>query len=138
MAGKLLEDGHLYREYRRLCAAERLPAAVRNCALILGILQTRSLKNALLSISKEFEKIEVETLRDKFDEVVGDSPENHMHAQDGFQVGGGAAPGEASGATAPAQMGRQEALQQFTVDMTEQARSGEMDPIVGRDEQASP
>jgi type VI secretion system protein VasG len=108
---------------------------VRTGYLILGIMQTRSLKNALLSISKEFEKIEVETLRDKFDEVVGDSPENHMHAQDGFQVGGGAAPGEASGATAPAQMGRQEALQQFTVDMTEQARSGEMDPIVGRDEE---
>src|SRR3546814_12605561 len=36
---------------------------------------------------------------------------------------------------APAQMGKQEALKQFTVDLTEQARKGEIDPIVGRDEE---
>ena len=32
-------------------------------------------------------------------------------------------------------MGKQEALKQFTVDLTEQARKGEIDPIVGRDEE---
>ncbi len=32
-------------------------------------------------------------------------------------------------------MGKQEALKRFTVDLTEQARSGKMDPIVGRDEE---
>ena len=110
-------------------------AQVRSGYLIAGILQTRSLKNALFSISKEFEKISFEKLCDKFDEIVGESPENHMQAHDGFQVGGGVAPGEASGSIAPAQMGRQEALAQFTVDLTEQARNGEMDPIVGRDEE---
>src|SRR3546814_19502626 len=36
---------------------------------------------------------------------------------------------------APAQMGKQEALKQFTVDLTEQARKGEIDPIVCRDEE---
>ena len=44
-------------------------------------------------------------------------------------------PGEASGAMPPAQMGKQEALQRFTVDLTEQARKGKIDPIVGRDEE---
>jgi type VI secretion system protein VasG len=110
-------------------------AQVRSGYLIAGILQTRHLKAALHGISKEFEKITFEKLCDQFDEVVGDSPENHMHAHDGFQVGGGAVPGEASGAMAPAQMGKQEALEQFTVDLTEQARNGEIDPIVGRDEE---
>ncbi len=43
------------------------------------------------------------------------------------------APGEASNAMAPAQMGKQEALKQFSVDLTEKARNGELDPIVGRD-----
>jgi len=108
---------------------------VRTGYLIAGIMQTRGLKNALLNISKEFGNIKLETLTDKFDEVVADSPESTMHAQDGFRVGGGAAPGEASGAIAPAQMGKQEALAQFTVDMTAQARNGEIDPIVGRDEE---
>ena len=36
---------------------------------------------------------------------------------------------------APAQMGKQEALKRFTVDLTERARKGEIDPIVGRDEE---
>src|SRR5205807_47645 len=45
----------------------------------------------------------------------------------------GASPGEASGAVAPAQMGKQEALAKFAVDLTEKARKGEIDPILGRD-----
>ena len=35
----------------------------------------------------------------------------------------------------PAQLGKQEALQRFTVDLTEQARQGKIDPVVGRDEE---
>ena len=106
---------------------------VRTGYLIAGVLQTRGLRNALLGISREFEKIKLEKLTDRFDEVCGGSPEDAMHAKDGFQIGGGATPGEASGAMAPAAMGKKEALTRFTVDMTAEARSGEMDPIVGRD-----
>jgi type VI secretion system protein VasG len=36
---------------------------------------------------------------------------------------------------APAAMGKQEALKKFTTDLTEQARDGKMDPIVGRDDE---
>ncbi|MEH6825712.1 MAG: AAA family ATPase, partial [Motiliproteus sp.] len=106
---------------------------VRSGHLITGMLQIRSLKSALLNISSEFSKISLDTLTTRFQEVVDGSPEERMHAQDGFQVGGGVAPGTASGSMAPAQMGKQEALAQFTVDMTEQARNSELDPIVGRD-----
>ncbi|GLQ99222.1 type VI secretion system ATPase TssH [Dyella mobilis] len=109
-------------------------AQVRSGYLIFGALRTRHLRNALLNISKEFEKIKVETLAEKFAEVVSGSPEDGQSASDGFRMGG-AAPGEASGAIPPAQMGKQEALRQFTVDLTEQARSGKIDPIVGRDEE---
>jgi type VI secretion system protein VasG len=48
-------------------------------------------------------------------------------------VGGGVTPGEVSGAVAPAVMGRQEALARFSVDLTETARKGSLDPILGRD-----
>ncbi len=51
-------------------------AQVRTGYLIAGILQTRGLRNALNNISGEFKKITFEKLTDKFDEVVGDSPEN--------------------------------------------------------------
>ena len=108
---------------------------VRGGYLIIGLLKTPGLRNALLSSSREFEKVKLDKLTDRFDEVVGGSPEDSMTASDGFQVGGGASPGEASGAVAPAQMGKQEALQRFSIDLTEKARGNEMDPIVGRDEE---
>ncbi|GLQ87415.1 type VI secretion system ATPase TssH [Dyella flagellata] len=110
-------------------------AQVRTGYLIFGVLRTRSLHNKLLNISQEFEKVKPETLAEKFAEVVSGSPEDGQNASDGFRIGGAAAPGEASGAIPPAQMGKQEALRQFTVDLTEQARNGKIDPIVGRDEE---
>jgi len=108
---------------------------VRTGYLVAGILQTRGLRHALTGISREFEKIKYDTLTDRFAEICDGSPEASMRAKDGFQVGGGARPGEASGAMAPAQMGKQEALAQFTTDLTELARRGEIDPVVGRDEE---
>lgn len=108
---------------------------VRSGHLVVGLLKTKELRNQLLGISKEFDKVKLDTLTDRFGDVVGGSPEEGLGASDGFQVGGGAVPGEASGAMSPAAMGKQEALKQFTVDLTEQARSGKMDPISGRDEE---
>ncbi|MCG7990773.1 MAG: type VI secretion system ATPase TssH [Candidatus Thiodiazotropha lotti] len=108
---------------------------VRTGYLMIGILKTNSLHNALLRISDQFKKLNIETLTDRFNEVVEGSPEEAMRSNDGFQVGGGAAPGEASDSMAPAQMGKQQALQQFSVDLTERARNGEIDPIVGRDDE---
>ncbi|MFG8734816.1 type VI secretion system ATPase TssH [Pseudomonas aeruginosa] len=106
---------------------------VRTGYLVIGILKTPSLRHALTGLSAEFAKLKVEALTERFDEYVGASPENGLSASDGFNAG--AAPGEASGALAPSAMGKQEALKRFTVDLTEQARSGRLDPIVGRDEE---
>ena len=108
---------------------------VRTGYLLVGILKTSPLRNTLVAISKEFGKISLDTLTDRFDEVVKGSPEDGLAPSDGFQTGAGAAPGEASGAMPPAQMGKQEALKRFTVDLTEQARQKKIDPIVGRDEE---
>lgn len=108
---------------------------VRTGYLMVGILKTKRLHNALRAISSEFDKIKTDQLTEQFDHIVAGSCEQQMRANDGFQVGGGAVPGEASGATAPAQMGKQEALRQFTQDLTEEARNGKMDPVVGRDEE---
>ncbi|MCL5777304.1 type VI secretion system ATPase TssH [Limibaculum sp. FT325] len=108
---------------------------VRTGHLILGMIKTPSLRRALEAISGEFAKIKNDELTENFGKIVGGSPEDALRAQDGSQVGGGAVPGEASGAMSPAQMGKQEALNQFCTDLTEKARAGEIDPIVGRDEE---
>ena len=106
---------------------------VRTGHIVVGLLKTPTLKNVLPTLSKEFVKIKLEELTDNFAKIVGGSSEDDLAARDGFQVGGGAAPGESSGAVAPAAMGKQEALKRFSVDLTEKARKGEMDPIRGRD-----
>jgi type VI secretion system protein VasG len=108
---------------------------VRSGHLVVGMLKTSSLRNALYGISTQFQKVKIEHLSENFASIIKESPESQMTASDGFQAGGGAAPGEASGAIAPAAMGKQEALKKFTVDLTEQARGGKMDPIVGRDDE---
>jgi len=105
---------------------------VRSGHLVLGILKTPSLRNALLHISGQFERIKADTLAEDFAAIVAGSPEEHLLATDGSSL---AAPGEASGAMAPAQLGKQEALKRFAVDLTERARKGEIDPVTGRDEE---
>jgi type VI secretion system protein VasG len=104
---------------------------VRTGHLLIGMLKTTSLRNALFQISRQFECVKPDTLTDEFSRIVSGSPEDAMAAA----AGGGAAPGEASGAMAPAAMGKQEALKKFAVDLTEKARKGEIDPVAARDEE---
>src|SRR6266850_1286714 len=107
---------------------------VRTGHLIVGFLNS-DLRHKFLSISKELAKIKLETLTDDFSKIVNGSPEDALAASDGSGLSAGAAPGETSGALAPAQMGKQEALKRFTVDLTEKARKGDIDPVIGRDEE---
>jgi type VI secretion system protein VasG len=109
-------------------------AQVRTGYILVGMLKTQSLRNPLFNLSKQFEKIKVEDLADNFPKVCDASPESQMRAQDGTGMGSGA-PGEDSGAMAPAAMGKGDALKKFAVDLTEKAKKGEMDPVTGRDEE---
>ncbi|MGL4511484.1 MAG: type VI secretion system ATPase TssH [Lacipirellulaceae bacterium] len=106
---------------------------VRTGHLVVGALKTRGLAHVLTAISREFEKINADELAGRYQEVTAGSVEEGLAAAEAGVVGGAAAPGEVSGAIAPAAMGKQEALRQFSVDLTEQARNGEIDPIIGRD-----
>jgi type VI secretion system protein VasG len=110
-------------------------AQIRTGHVLVAMLKTPSLRNVLTGVSKEFEKIKIDTLTDDFDKIAASSPENALAAKDGSTLGGQGEPGEFSDAMAPAAMGKQEALKKFTVDLTEQARTGKLDPIVGRDEE---
>ena len=107
---------------------------VRTGHVFLGILKTRGLSHTLTGISREFSKIDVDTLTAEFDQIVGNSPEAYLTAADGSQLGG-VTPTAPAGEMAPAPLGKQEALRQFSTDLTEKARQGEIDPIVARDEE---
>lgn len=106
---------------------------VRTGHLLLGMLKTPSLRSILHGISGEFQKLRPDALADEFGTATAGSQEERMVPTDGSRTGGGAEPGEASGAMAPGSMGKEQALAQFCTDMTEEARTGKIDPIVGRD-----
>ena len=103
---------------------------VRTGHLVVGLLKSPSLSSHFLALSDEFRKINAEQITDEFTKIVTGSPEDGMTET----VGAGAAPGEASGAVqADGKAGS--SLAQFAVDLTQRARDGEIDPILGRDEE---
>src|SRR5207344_3199940 len=75
---------------------------VRTGYLVIAMLKTPSLKNLLSGISREFDKVKPDQLADDYEKICAGSPEASLGASDGTQFGGQAAPGEASGAIAPA------------------------------------
>jgi len=119
-----VERGYVY---ATLMFGER---SVRTGHLLVGMLKTPSLRNALVAISRQFERIKPDALSDDFTKIVAGSAEDALAASDAS-----ASPGEASGAMPPAALGKQEALKKYALDLTERARKGEIDPVTGRDEE---
>jgi len=110
-------------------------SAIRTGHLLVGIVKTPGLRNILEQISEEFTRVKQEELSDGLARIVAGSPEDSLGATDGTALGG---PGEVRSATetvAPAALGRQEALARYSIDLTAKAHAGEMDPVVGRDDE---
>ncbi len=109
--------------------------AVRTGHLLFAMLKTKPLRNSLFAISRQFEKIKVDELAEAFHEIVEGSAEAGQSTNDGIDLASGSNIAKQGEHVAPAALGRKEALRRYTTDLTEQARSGSMDPIVGRDEE---
>jgi type VI secretion system protein VasG len=105
---------------------------VRTGHLMVGMIKTPSLRNALLGISRHFDAVKSDALTENFAKIVAGSPEDALGAADNSSL---AAPGEASGSMAPAQLGKQDALKRFATNLTERAKKGQLDPVSGRDEE---
>jgi type VI secretion system protein VasG len=108
-------------------------AQVRTGYLIAALVRTRRLRHVLTGISPEFDKIRAEALVDDLPRIVAGSPEDRLGANDGFRLDG--QPHGEAGEPAPAALGKRDGLQRYTIDLTEQARTGKIDPVVGRDEE---
>jgi type VI secretion system protein VasG len=98
---------------------------VRSGHLLYAMLRTPTLRNALLATSGEWRKLQVEKLSDDFIDIVKGSAEVTHEAAPVAPT----AEGRAGGATT----GQGGALASYSVDLTAKARSGHLDPIVGRD-----
>ncbi len=102
-------------------------ARIRVGHVVVGAVKTAGLRNALAAISREFLKITPDDITERLAALCAGSPEDRMGVA-------GETPRGAE-ATAPAALGRQEALAKFSVDLTERARKKELDAIVGRDDE---
>jgi len=102
---------------------------IRTGHVLLGMLKTPTLKNVFFSLSPEFGRIKADLLIEEFSKILQRSKENGLAASQS-----GVAPGVASQAVASNGV-KQEALKRFTTDITEKARKGELDPIIGRDDE---
>jgi len=100
-------------------------AQIRIGHTILALVADPDLVRMTRDISKEMQKIEAEQLRKDFRAIIeGSSEESTILASE-------AAPTEGAG---PSTLGRKTTnLDQFTVNLTENARKGKIDPVLGRD-----
>ncbi len=103
---------------------------VRTAHVMIGIWNTPDLRRLVLGFSNEFRKIDGEELFRKLAEIVKGSAEQ-LHADRAAAVATDDAPSAPSGGVP----GSGQALAQFATNMTQLARDGEIDPIVGRDDE---
>ncbi|MBT9373071.1 type VI secretion system ATPase TssH [Rhizobium sp. CSW-27] len=103
---------------------------IRTGHLLVAGLKERDVQRALVSHSPLFAKLDPERIIAEFNAFCDGSAECDARPMDGSGVGTG--PGSASG---EAGARGTTALARFTVDMTAQAASGKLDPVVGRDEE---
>jgi len=103
--------------------------SVRSSHLLVGCFRNNSLETTLYGLSNEFRKIDANDLGEKLLEITAGSSEDGGSAPVMPQGDGGSGdvPAGAPGAT--------QALEQFTVDLTAEARDGELDPIFGREKE---
>jgi len=104
---------------------------IRTGHLLVGAFKKNELRRALTGLSKEFGRINVDTLTDEHRTIWRDSEEENLRPMDGSGLRAVGTPG----AEAAAGPRGTTALDRFSQDLTAKAASGEMDPILGRDEE---
>lgn len=99
---------------------------VRTGFTILELVSVEELARILREISREFQKIQPEVLRKDFAAILTGSAEDKETAPATTGEAGGDAPARIGGGKTPN-------LDQYTVNLTENARRGKIDPVLGRD-----
>ena len=101
---------------------------VRTGFTILALATNDELVRLMRDISREFQKIQADALRKDFQSIVCNSGEEAQAAV----AASAAAPGAPSAGARPGS-GKTPNLDQFTINLTEKAKTGKIDPVLGRD-----
>src|SRR6202142_1098856 len=104
---------------------------IRTGHVLVGAMQSRELWRAFTSLSPEFSKISVDVLTADYRKIWATSEEENLRPIDGSGlVAAGTSPADQA-----AGLKGTTALDRFSQDLTAKAKSGEMDPILGRDDE---
>jgi type VI secretion system protein VasG len=120
-----LEIMDLLREAWVLSSLEFGSNRIRSGYLLAALLTERSLSLRARSASQELAKVPGERLVKEVRALIAGSAEDQAEPGD--------VPAEELGPGAPASGSKTPALDQFTLNLTERARKGEIDPVIGRD-----
>ena len=104
---------------------------IRTGHLLVAMLKSPELRRALVAISPEFGKFPADEIAAGHQSLWRDSEEGNLKPMDGSGL---AAAGTDGAATASGAKGTS-ALERFSQDLTAKAKAGDMDPILGRDEE---
>jgi type VI secretion system protein VasG len=106
--------------------------SIRTGFTLLALLGNDELLRMVKDFSKELQTISAEGLRTSFYEIVATSRETQTSLVAGEESGGGR---EAESDGAPAKSGKTPHLDQYTVNLTANAKAGKIDPVLGRDQE---
>jgi type VI secretion system protein VasG len=98
--------------------------SIRSGHILLALMSNDEMARMLSGSSESFKKISVETLREHLTDLTSESVEETGATQPALAE-------DAAGRRMPA--GKAQALAQYTINLTERARKGEIDPVLGRD-----
>jgi type VI secretion system protein VasG len=107
-------------------------AQIRSGFTVAALLSRPELARIVREVSKEFQKIQLDALRQDLLKIVAGSPEDSITAAASDDGDAGQVPGEA-GVPQRGAGGKTPNLDQYTVDLTGNAKSGKIDPVLGRD-----
>jgi len=104
---------------------------IRTGHLLVAALKSNDLRRTLTGLSKEFAKIPVDELAAGYGKIWEGSEEENLRPMDGSGLRAAGTPG-ADAAEGPKGT---TALDRFSQDLTAKAKTGTMDPILGRDDE---
>jgi type VI secretion system protein VasG len=100
---------------------------IRTGATLYALLTNEDLSQRVRGFSKELAKIDVDLLKKDFSAIVAQSPEEQeASTEDASTPTGDGTPRAATGS-------KTQNLDQFTVNLTQRAKDGKLDPVLGRD-----
>ena len=104
---------------------------IRTGHLLVAMLKSFELRRALIGVSQEFAKLPVDEVAAGHAGIWAQSDESNLRPMDGS----GVAAAGAEGSTAALGPKGTTALDRFSQDLTARAKAGQMDPVLGRDDE---